>query len=524
MAKATKLKRQIDYFQLEMALNASSIVALTDARGIIIEVNQAFCDISQYSRDELIGRTHAMLKSDLHNADFYKNLWQTISSGDVWNGEICNRAKDGTLYWVNSTIIPARGQNGRIATYVAIRHDITAKKILEQKHQKTLQDLQKMTFDLQSKIRESETLFQSMTEGVVVHDADGRIIQFNQAALNILGLSANQAQDCNSFAACWHMVRENGQPFPAEEHPVVLAISQGLCQTNVMMGIQRSPDDLRWIIINASPIFESGSSKASRALATFRDITDQRQQEAHLIHASKLSSLGEVSAAIAHEINNPLTIIGGHAQQLQHMLESNHLNPELFCQSLGKINSSVLRITKIISGLKSFSRNSADDPVESVAVKTLVDNTLTLCQAKFDEYATQLKVLALAEGSCLECRASQISQVLLNLLNNALDAVQHNPEGERFVELDYSEDMESVTMTVSDNGPGIPPLIRNKIMEAFFTTKAPGKGTGLGLSISLSIVKKHQGTLMLDPLSTSTRFVVNLPKKQKNLPLRKASA
>jgi PAS domain S-box-containing protein len=241
MAKSAKPYRQIDSFQLQMALNATSIVALTDARGVIVEVNEAFCEISQYSSDELIGQTHAMLKSDLHTADFYKNLWKTITSGDVWNGEICNRAKDGSLYWVNSTIIPARDQNGLISNYVAIRHDITAKKMLEKEHQETLHSLKKATLNLQDKIRESEALFQNMSEGVVVHDVNGRIIQFNQAALDILGLNANQIEACDSFAACWHAVRENGQPFPMEEHPVACAISQGQCQTDVMMGIQRSP-------------------------------------------------------------------------------------------------------------------------------------------------------------------------------------------------------------------------------------------------------------------------------------------
>jgi PAS domain S-box-containing protein len=398
------------------------------------------------------------------------------------------------------------------------------KKMLEIEHQETLQSLKKVTFDLQVKIRETEALFQNLSEGVVVYDADGRIIQFNQAALDILGLNANQIQALDSFTTFWHAVREDGQPFPQEEHPAACAIRQGQCQTNVMMGIQRSPDDMRWIMINAAPIYESGIKEVSRSLTTFRDITDQRQQEALLIHASKLSSLGELSAAIAHEINNPLTIISGRVQQLQHMLESTNLNPELICQSLGKIQSNVLRMHKIISGLRSFSRNSADDPMECFAVKTLVDNTLTLCQANFDEYHTQLQVLPQAEGSSLECRSSQITQVLLNLLNNALDAVKANPEGERFVQLEYSEDADSITLSVSDNGPGITPPIRNKIMDAFYTTKPPGQGTGLGLSISQSIVKKHQGTLILDPSGAKTRFVVNLPKKQKHVPLAKATA
>jgi C4-dicarboxylate-specific signal transduction histidine kinase len=155
--------------------------------------------------------------------------------------------------------------------------------------------------------------------------------------------------------------------------------------------------------------------------------------------------------------------------------------------------------------------------MEQVEVKALVDSTLTLCQARYKEHNTKLKIADLPDGLQLYCHSSQISQVLLNLLNNALDAVQVNPEEERLVELDYSEDKDSITFSITDNGPGVPSSLRQKIMQAFFTTKAPGKGTGLGLSISLAIIQKHHGRLWLDESSPQTRFLVRLPKSQPQL-------
>lgn len=232
-------------------------------------------------------------------------------------------------------------------------------------------------------------------------------------------------------------------------------------------------------------------------------------------HAAQLASLGEVSGGIAHEINNPLATISLLAMTIQRKIKKGNLQESETLEIANKIDKTVRRITKIVEGLKNFSREASDMPFEETTVQDFLQEVEVLYKEKFSsggvEYIVETSDEVLAKS--FYCRSIQLSQVFINLINNAYNAISYLPE--KWIKVEIIESDGFLWISVIDSGRGIDKKIANKIFQPFFTTKEVGKGTGLGLSISKGIIEDHEGSLTLDPDSKNTKFVIKIPFNKK---------
>jgi signal transduction histidine kinase/sensor domain CHASE-containing protein len=227
-------------------------------------------------------------------------------------------------------------------------------------------------------------------------------------------------------------------------------------------------------------------------------------------HAAHLSALGQMAAGIAHEINSPLAGIQAACLKLRKMFVT--LGLEGKCDGIvEKMEETVFRIAKTVTGLRNFARDGVHDPFESCDLKDLVQEVVALCRDKIYRSGIELRVPENLQSVSVMCRKVQIGQVLVNLLNNSFDAVIDLEE--KWIEVGISVG-NKVEIHITDSGKGIPNDIASRMMEPFFTTKPVDKGTGLGLSISSRIIEDHRGKLFYDTASKNTKFVVAIPFAQ----------
>lgn len=242
-------------------------------------------------------------------------------------------------------------------------------------------------------------------------------------------------------------------------------------------------------------------------------LSEMERLRAASFHNEKLAALGEMAGGIAHEINNPIAIIGASSNIIQKLVNKGVTDPEKYLKCTQEIDKTIIRITKIIVGLKNVSRDTSNEDFSKCSIGEILNETLAICTEKFTYYGVQIiynqnDPVFKTELPCLRV---QLSQVFFNLLGNSLDAIEKLPSP--WVKITASIEGENLVIKLTDAGSGIPLEIQDKILQPFFTTKEIGKGTGLGLSLSNAIIGKHNGTFTIDNNCPNTCFVISLPLK-----------
>ena len=242
-----------------------------------------------------------------------------------------------------------------------------------------------------------------------------------------------------------------------------------------------------------------------------------------LAESAKMAALGEMAAAVAHEINNPLGIIVGGSEHLLVMLEEAHVDRVKTVKQADEIISTAMRMARIVRGLLAYSRKSGGDPFVHRKLVGIMEDTAEFCRQRLRQEQIELLMKPVSDDYDLLCHPAEISEVLVNLMNNSRDALRNLPEGERWISLEVVENGGNLDILVTDSGNGIPKAAQSKIFHPFFTTKELGQGTGLGLSISKGIAESHGGTLEYNPGSLNTQFILRLPRAQTKRNIKSAA-
>lgn len=290
--------------------------------------------------------------------------------------------------------------------------------------------------------------------------------------------------------------------------------------------VKRFDGETRFFHTVKSPIFDA-AGKVIMTVGISRDITDRLEiekdlevQRARSLYSAKMATLGEMAGGIAHEINTPLAAIQLIAGQIQDILGDAVPDLATIKKSAAQVEGIVSRIAQIILALRTFSREAGVQSFKATSLNSLMDDTLALSRERLVHHGIEVAVEVEEADLIFDCCPIQISQVLINLLNNAHDAIVET-KGRKWIHVSAKQKDDMVEIAVTDSGSGLSKEMVEKIFTPFFTTKEIGKGTGLGLSISKGIAEAHRGQLFVDQSVANTRFVLQLPVKQNSIKTEK---
>lgn len=362
----------------------------------------------------------------------------------------------------------------------------------------------------------NDAIKQSAKFSIITTDLNGQITGFNLEAERILGYRAREIIGIKNLTH-FHDLEEILSVANSISHEMKTQVPAGF-ETLVFKARKGNFDERKWnyltkggqkvpVTLNITGLYDS-KNELYGFMGIAKDISHQVELEKSLAlertksaQNAKLASLGEMAAGIAHEINNPLAIISGNILLLPKVKS----DEEKFSAKLESLRKASDRIEKIVKGLKKFSRSSPNTELKNEILNEIVNEALVLTEAKAKRHSTPISVY-LSPNLEILCDQVEIEQVLINLINNGIDAIKNS--NERWLEIKGFEENNHVVLQIIDSGHGISEEVEKKLFEPFYTTKAVGEGTGLGLSIAKGILDNHKASFALNRNFTNTCFEI----------------
>ncbi|MCD6361992.1 MAG: PAS domain S-box protein [Armatimonadetes bacterium] len=438
----------------------TELVTVHDASGRISAANQAMADYLSKSPDELVGRDVEQVFGRM-GEEVANSLRHCIETGQSSNREDMNWP-GGRIHQVQVT--PLKDASGEVIGCVRIARDVTARR------------------HAADRVAQSERRYRELAEGasdiIYTHDLSGAFLYVNRRAVELFGYSHQEF----AHLLFWDLVAPESA---TQARSYIDDLIAGREADQVELRMLCRDDSVIVIQLSASVMRRNGEPVGIHGIA--RDITAEKQLAEQLLQYERLASVGTLIAGIAHELNNPLTVISGYAQMLR-----SGLTGERAEEALATIREQAERCRGMAQDLLGFARRP-DDHLTRMDVNRAVRGVLDL--RAYDLRASNIEVItSLVDGlPAVLTEHGQLQQVIYNLVDNAHDAMA--PMGKGTLRVSSLEENGSVILRIEDTGPGIPEAELDRIFEPFVTTKPRGEGTGLGLSICRNIVSMYGGSI-----------------------------
>lgn len=398
----------------------------------------------------------------------------------------------GNKKYISALGTVTRNKDGEAVFMYGINWDVTKEVLSEQ--------------SLESQRVLLDAVLNNLPNMVFVKDFNNefRFKLFNKTGNELLGLADNQLIGKNDYDL---FPKDQADFFTLKDKEVFL----GKKTIRIDCEPINTPKGVRYLRTYKAPTYKAdGTPDLLIGIST--DITEElgmqkalELERAKSLHNAKLASMGEMSAGVAHEINNPLAIIMGNLM----LLKRANQDKAKFEEKLEVLTKACNRIDKIVKGLKKFSRSSKGNVHQPASLAEIVNEALVMTEAKSKRHAVTINV-DLDSKLMISCDAVEIEQVIINLITNGIDAIKDNSE--KWMKILIFEEPDHIALRVIDSGLGIPEDVESKLFEPFFTTKPVGEGTGLGLSIAKGILDQHKATLKLNKTLGNTCFEIHFPK------------